>query len=175
MKHRYLPYVLRRIVERSQNRAGKGLRYGKNRLCSGEGGILPEEKQAACKYIFEDIPNKYSVTDENLCISDAIEIKIGQGTKPGMGGHLPGEKVTAEIAAIRGKKQGEDVQSPSKFPELNTKEDLRDMEAASVFEKSRVKEWECRNYGHIVVGAKAPGICPVCAHPQSCFEVSLPF
>lgn len=44
-----------------------------------------------------------------------------------MGGHLPGEKVTEEIAAIRGKKPGEDIQSPSKFPELNSKEDLRDM------------------------------------------------
>ena len=96
-------------------------------MCSGEGGILPEERQAAYKYIFEYIPNKYSVTDENLCDADAIEIKIGQGTKPGMGGHLPGEKVTAEIAAIRGKNQGEDIQSPSKFPELNSKEDLRAM------------------------------------------------
>ena len=105
----------------------KGSAMAKTAMCSGEGGILPEEKQAAYKYIFEYIPNKYSVTDENLRSSDAIEIKIGQGTKPGMGGHLPGEKVTAEIAAIRGKKQGEDIQSPSKFPELNSKEDLRDM------------------------------------------------
>lgn len=105
----------------------KGSAMAKTAMCSGEGGILPEEKQAAYKYIFEYIPNQYSVTDENLRTSDAIEIKIGQGTKPGMGGHLPGEKVTAEIAAIRGKKQGEDIQSPSKFPNLNTKEDLRDM------------------------------------------------
>lgn len=105
----------------------KGSAMARTAMCSGEGGILPEERQAAYKYIFEYIPNKYSVTDENLRAADAIEIKIGQGTKPGMGGHLPGEKVTAEIAAIRGKKQGEDVQSPSKFPELNSKEDLRDM------------------------------------------------
>ena len=105
----------------------KGSAIAKTAMCSGEGGILPEEKQASYKYIFEYIPNKYSVNDENLRTSDAIEIKIGQGTKPGMGGHLPGEKVTAEIAAIRGKKQGEDIQSPSKFPELNSKEDLRDM------------------------------------------------
>ena len=105
----------------------RGSAMAKTAMCSGEGGILPEEKEAAYKYIFEYIPNKYSVTDENLRSSDAIEIKIGQGTKPGMGGHLPGEKVTEEIAAIRGKKQGEDIQSPSKFPELNTKEDLRDM------------------------------------------------
>lgn len=107
----------------------KGSAMAKTAMCSGEGGILPEEKEAAYKYIFEYIPNKYSVTDENLQSSDAIEIKIGQGTKPGMGGHLPGEKVTPEIAAIRGKKPGEDIQSPSKFPELNTKEDLRDMVA----------------------------------------------
>lgn len=105
----------------------KGSAMAKTAMCSGEGGILPEEKQAAYKYIFEYIPNEYSVTDENLRSSDAIEIKIGQGTKPGMGGHLPGEKVTAEIAAIRGKKQGEDIQSPSKFPQLHSKEDLRDM------------------------------------------------
>ena len=105
----------------------KGSAMAKTAMCSGEGGILPEEKEVAYKYIFEYIPNKYSVTDEKLRSSDAIEIKIGQGTKPGMGGHLPGEKVTAEIAAIRGKQQGQDIQSPSKFPELNSKEDLRDM------------------------------------------------
>lgn len=92
---------------------------------SGEGGILPEERAAANKYIFEYIPNKYSVTDENLRNSDAIEIKIGQGTKPGMGGHLPAEKVTPEIAAIRNKPLGHDIHSPSKFPEIRTKEDLK--------------------------------------------------
>jgi len=96
-------------------------------MCSGEGGILPEEREAAYKYIFEYIPNKYSVTDENLRRADAIEIKIGQGTKPGMGGHLPGEKVTPEVAALRGKKPGEDIQSPSRFEEINSKEDLREM------------------------------------------------
>ena len=96
-------------------------------MCSGEGGILPEEKEAACKYIFEYVPNKYSVTDENLKTSDAIEIKIGQGTKPGMGGHLPGGKVTPEIAKIRNKPLGEDVISPSKFPEINSKDDLKNL------------------------------------------------
>ena len=105
----------------------KGSAMAKTAMCSGEGGILPEEREASYKYIFEYIPNKYSVTDENLRTADAVEIKIGQGTKPGMGGHLPGEKVTEEIAKLRGKKQGEDIQSPSKFPELNSKEDLKDM------------------------------------------------
>ena len=96
-------------------------------MCSGEGGILPEEKAAAYKYIFEYVPNQYSVTDENLKSADAIEIKIGQGTKPGMGGHLPGSKVTPEIAKIREKPMGEDVISPSKFPDINSPDDLKDL------------------------------------------------
>ncbi|MDD3797130.1 MAG: glutamate synthase-related protein [Lachnospiraceae bacterium] len=103
----------------------KGSAMAKTAMCSGEGGILPEERDAAYKYIFEYIPNKYSVTKENLQRADAIEIKIGQGTKPGMGGHLPGEKVTPEIAALRGRNPGEDIQSPSKFPGISTKEDLK--------------------------------------------------
>ncbi|MBO6058866.1 MAG: rubrerythrin family protein [Bacteroidaceae bacterium] len=48
---------------------------------------------------------------------------------------------------------------------------LRNIETKQVFEKSEVKVWECRNCGHIVVGTKAPEICPTCAHPQSFFEV----
>ncbi len=49
---------------------------------------------------------------------------------------------------------------------------LKNVETAAVFEKSEVKVWECRNCGHIVVGTKAPEVCPVCAHPQSYFEIS---
>lgn len=105
----------------------KGSALAKTAMCSGEGGILPEEMQSAYKYIFEYVPNLYSVTDENLKNADAIEIKIGQGTKPGMGGHLPGEKVTPEIAEIRNKPLGQDVISPSKFPNINTREDLKNL------------------------------------------------
>ena len=96
-------------------------------MCSGEGGILPEEMAAADKYIFEYVPNRYSVTPEHLRDADAIEIKIGQGTKPGMGGHLPGEKVTPEIAKIRNKPLGQDVISPSRFPGIDTREDLKEL------------------------------------------------
>ncbi len=99
----------------------------KTAVGSGEGGILPEEFDNAYKYIFEYVPNKYSVTDENLKKVDAIEIKIGQATKPGMGGHLPGDKVTKEIAQIREKEQGKDIISPSKFSEIKTKEDLKQL------------------------------------------------
>lgn len=105
----------------------KGSAMAKTAMCSGEGGILPEEMEAAHKYIFEYVPNLYSVTPENLKNADAIEIKIGQGTKPGMGGHLPGEKVTPDIARIRNKPLGKDVISPSKFSFINSKEDLKEV------------------------------------------------
>ena len=49
---------------------------------------------------------------------------------------------------------------------------LKNVETKQVFEKSEVKVWECRNCGHIVVGTKAPDVCPVCNHPQSYFEVA---
>ena len=49
---------------------------------------------------------------------------------------------------------------------------LNNIETAQVFEKSAVKVWECRNCGHIVVGTKAPDVCPTCNHPQSYFEIN---
>lgn len=99
----------------------------KTAMSSGEGGILPEEMAASYKYIFEYVPNLYSVTDENLKRVDAVEIKIGQGTKPGMGGHLPGEKVTEEIAKVRNKPINQDIISPARFKDIKTKADLKEL------------------------------------------------
>ncbi len=113
------------LSKEAKTALAKGAAMAGCAMCSGEGGILPEERAAAKKYIFEYVPNRYSATDENLRAADAIEIKIGQGTKPGMGGHLPGEKVTSEIAALRGKNVGEDIQSPSKFADIKNPDDLK--------------------------------------------------
>jgi len=94
-------------------------------MCSGEGGILAEAMGMAHRYIFEYVPNRYSATEENLRKVDAIEIKFGQSAKPGMGGHLPAGKVTAEIAAVRGFPEGTDIISPSRFADISTREDLK--------------------------------------------------
>ena len=94
-------------------------------MCSGEGGILPESRELAHKYIFEYVPNQYSVNNETLKNADAIEIKIGQSAKPGMGGHLPGDKVTGEIASVRGRTKGEDIISPSTFYDIQSPEALK--------------------------------------------------
>ena len=103
----------------------KGSAAVKTAMCSGEGGILPESLASAYTYIFEYVPNKYSVTDEYLAGVDAVEIKIGQSAKPGMGGHLPGVKVSSEIAAIRGREQDRDIISPSHFDDILCPDDLK--------------------------------------------------
>jgi glutamate synthase domain-containing protein 2/rubredoxin len=104
----------------------KGSAAARTAMCSGEGGIVPESLEASHRYIFEYVPNRYSVSDENLRAVDAIEIKIGQSAKPGMGGHLPGHKVTEEIAAVRGFPAGEDVISPAHFEDITTPGELQD-------------------------------------------------
>ena len=113
------------LSKEAKTALAKGSAAIKTLICSGEGGILPEEFDAAYRYIFEYVPNQYSVTEENLKKVDAIEIKIGQSAKPGLGGHLPGMKVTSEIAQIRGFKEGEDIVSPSHFKDIRSKEDLK--------------------------------------------------
>lgn len=94
-------------------------------ICSGEGGILADELESAHKFIFEYVPNQYSVTDEYLQRVDAIELKFGQSAKPGMGGHLPGNKVTAEIAKVRNRPEGQDIISPSRFADIRNSEELK--------------------------------------------------
>ncbi len=97
----------------------------KTAMCSGEGGVLKESFERSYKYIFEYVPNKYNVNEDTLRSVDAIEIKIGQSTKPGMGGHLPAEKVTSEIGKVRGLPEGVDIISPARFDDIKDKFDLR--------------------------------------------------
>lgn len=107
---------------------------------TGEGGISSYHLRAGCDIVFQIGTAKYGVRDEEGNLSDErlerlarldqikmFEIKLSQGAKPGKGGVLPGEKVTAEIAAIRGIPEGEDSISPNSHPEINNLEDLLDM------------------------------------------------
>jgi len=94
-------------------------------MCSGEGGMLPEEREAADRYIYELGTAPFSHVDDVIRQADAVELKIGQAAKPGLGGHLPAEKVTEEIAKIRGIRLGESSISPGRYTGLETPEDLR--------------------------------------------------
>jgi methylamine---glutamate N-methyltransferase subunit C len=104
----------------------RGSKAAKTAIGSGEGGILPESLDNAYRYIFEYVPNRYSVTEKNLQSVDAIEIKFGQSAKPGMGGHLPGSKVTKEIANIRGFVEGSDIISPAHFKDITNRQQLKE-------------------------------------------------
>ncbi len=104
----------------------KGSAAVKTAIGGGEGGILPEEKREAYRYIFEYVPNRYSVSEENLRSADAIEIKIGQSAEPGIGARLPAEKVTSDIAKLRGYPEGVDILSPATFADIRNRDDLRE-------------------------------------------------
>jgi glutamate synthase domain-containing protein 2 len=103
----------------------KGSAAVKTAIGSGEGGILEEERKNAYRYIFEYVPNRYSVTENNLRQVDAIEIKLGQAAEPGLGARLPAEKVTPEIAQVRGHPEGNDIISPASFEDIRSGEDLK--------------------------------------------------
>jgi glutamate synthase domain-containing protein 2 len=92
---------------------------------TGEGGMLPEERENAKYLIFQYSTGRFGATEENIKKADAIEIKIGQGAKPNQGGLLPAEKVTEEIARIRKVPLGKDVHSPPTHPDIKNVEDLK--------------------------------------------------
>ena len=92
---------------------------------TGEGGMLPEERKQAKLLIAQYSTGRFGVDDDYLRQADAIEIKIGQGAKPGQGGLLPMEKVTDEIVKVRKLPKRMDVHSPPSHPDIKTPADLR--------------------------------------------------
>lgn len=92
---------------------------------TGEGGMLPEERKNAKLLIGQYSTGRFGVDENYIKKSDAIEIKIGQGAKPGMGGLLPKEKVTKEIAKLRGVSLGKDIHSPPTHPDIKSIKDLK--------------------------------------------------
>ena len=107
---------------------------------TGEGGLSSYHLEGGCDIVFQIGTAKYGVRDENGNLNPdklrevasheqvkMFELKLSQGAKPGKGGILPGEKVTPEIAAIRGIPAGEASISPNRHPEINSIADLLDM------------------------------------------------
>jgi len=91
---------------------------------TGEGGSFPEERELAKNLIVQWSTGRFGCTTQYLKTADAIEIKIGQGAKPGMGGHLLSKKVTPEIAKIRGIPVGTDALSPCRHLDMTQPGDL---------------------------------------------------
>jgi glutamate synthase domain-containing protein 2 len=110
---------------------------------TGEGGLLPEEMWLSRGYVDSEYTQKewdpggtlviqwstgrWGVSADYLNSGDAVEVKIGQGAKPGMGGHLLGAKVTEEVARVRGIPEGSDALSPCRYYDVQTIDDMKHM------------------------------------------------
>ncbi len=112
-------------------------------ICSGEGGMLPEEHAENSHYLYELASGRFGFSFDKLADVQAFHFKFGQGAKTGTGGHLPGNKVVGRIAEVRDLEPGTPAVSPATFPDLVTVDDFGDVAA-------RVREVS----GGIPIGAK---------------------
>ena len=103
----------------------KGAEMAGTGICSGEGGMLPDEQANNSKYFYELASAQFGFSWDKLDKVQAFHFKGGQGAKTGTGGHLPGSKVSPEIAKVRGLKPGESAISPATFPDFHGVEDFK--------------------------------------------------
>ena len=92
--------------------------------CSGEGGMIPDERRYSSKWFYQCIQSRYGFNPHHLRLADAVEFFIGQGCKVGLGGHLMGQKVTDQVAEMRSLPAGIDQRSPARHPDWLGPDDL---------------------------------------------------
>ncbi len=131
------------LSEEAKVSLSRGAELAGTGICSGEGGMLPEEHAENSRYFYELASGRFGWDIDKVRDVQAFHFKFGQGAKTGTGGHLPGHKVTGKIAEVRGLTEGEPAISPATFPDLQTEDDFREL-ANQVREAS----------GGIPIGAK---------------------
>src|SRR4029079_18542037 len=102
----------------------RGARQAGTSTTTGDGGMLPAERENARVLIYEVLPSRYGINVHHLRQADAIELTIGQGAKPGTGGLLVGSKVSPEIAKMRDLPPGVDQRSPCRHPDFLGPDDM---------------------------------------------------
>jgi len=113
------------LSEEAKISLAKGAELSGTGICSGEGGMLPEEQAANSRYFYELASAMFGYNESVLEKIQAFHFKGGQGAKTGTGGHLPGIKNTGRISEVRGIPEGEPAISPSTFTNLKTVIDFR--------------------------------------------------
>ena len=106
--------------------------------CSGEGGMIPDERRYSSKWLYQCIQSRYGFNPHHLRLADACEFFIGQGCKVGLGGHLMGQKVTDQVAEMRSLPAGIDQRSPARHPDWLGPDDL----ALKIEEIREATNWE---------------------------------
>jgi glutamate synthase domain-containing protein 2/CDGSH-type Zn-finger protein len=113
------------LSEEAKVALAKGAELAGTGICSGEGGMLPEEQQSNRRYFYELASAKFGYKEELLTNVQAFHFKGGQGAKTGTGGHLPGTKNVGKISQVRGIPEGQPAISPPTFDDLTSPEDFR--------------------------------------------------
>jgi len=123
------------LSEEAKVALSKGAELAGTGICSGEGGMLPEEQQANSRYFYELASARFGFSWDKVTKTQAFHFKGGQGAKTGTGGHLPGTKVKGKIAEVRSLPEGTPAISPARFPDWTELSQYRDF-AAEVREKT---------------------------------------
>ena len=123
------------LSEEAKVALAKGAELSGTGICSGEGGMLPEEQMANSRYLYELASARFGFSWDKVQKAQAFHFKGGQGAKTGTGGHLPGSKVKGKIAQVRGLPEGQSAISPARFPDWTSLAQYRDF-AAEVREKT---------------------------------------
>lgn len=105
------------LSEEAKIALAKGAELAGTGICSGEGGMLPEEQENNNRYFYELASGRFGYSIDKVKKCQAFHFKGGQGAKTGTGGHLPGNKVKGKIAEVRNLEEGEPAISPARFPE----------------------------------------------------------
>ncbi|PCI79051.1 MAG: glutamate synthase [SAR86 cluster bacterium] len=113
------------LSEEAKLALSKGAQLAGTGICSGEGGMLPEEQAANSRYFYELASAQFGYDESKLKEVQAFHFKGGQGAKTGTGGHLPGNKNIGKISKVRGIPEGESAISPPTFIDLHTAADYK--------------------------------------------------
>jgi glutamate synthase domain-containing protein 2/nitrite reductase/ring-hydroxylating ferredoxin subunit len=113
------------LSQEAKTALARGAQLAGTGICSGEGGMLPEEQAENSRYFYELASARFGWSWDVLPKVQAFHFKLGQGAKTGTGGHLPGPKVKGRIAEVRGLHEGTPAVSPPTFPDWHGIDDFR--------------------------------------------------
>jgi methylamine---glutamate N-methyltransferase subunit C len=129
---------------------GRGASMVGTSTTTGDGGMTPEEREASDKLVYQYLPSRYGMNPDDLRRADAVEIVVGQGAKPGGGGMLLGQKISARVAAMRDLPAGVDQRSACRHPDWTGPDDLE----IKIYELREITGWRVPIY--VKVGASRP-------------------
>jgi glutamate synthase domain-containing protein 2 len=129
---------------------GRGATLAGTSTTTGDGGMTPEERGHSEKLVYQILPSRYGMNPDDLRKADAIEVVIGQGAKPGGGGMLLGQKITARVAGMRCLPEGIDQRSACRHPDWTGPDDLE----IKIEELREITDWEKPIY--VKVGGSRP-------------------